>query len=195
MKTRELERMREFYDEKNEFKAKIKELDSDMKELLDDPKVKEYLRLKEYLESEEVRIWGRMPDCQVRMQAAINAHPTPTNRIFIRVGIFENGVDLKHTGYDYWEFLDKKDPRAGFAYYLNLETDYANTSDTVYVPVSEMDRFEEDNVVIIPKGDPHKDNVFLYYHKLKGMFFDTCLEEDEDAALKKIYDIYRQNAE
>lgn len=193
MKSEELIKLRENYNELINEKNKILALKSKIEELENNSVVKEYLAtIAEYetnkakhidpIEQEEDSYFVRM--------AVSRTDITPRDDYYVYMGTYKytNEIDIVHAAHDIRVNRDDKD--ADYVVYSNLEAKSHSFDETVEIPYSKADEFESTHKIIVPKNVFSRDS---YFYKLQEEYYETAILESEDKAIEKVHRLVRKH--
>lgn len=190
MKPEEMELLRKrYYDLKGQ-KEKIMKVKMELLKLRKSPKVQRYLELVgEYQEIKDEGIADiENKDDDFFIRRAINfSKITPTNDIYVYIGAYKYNyeTDIVHGASDY--LVGRGDATADYFVYYNLEE---RSRSSVVVPYQEVNEFEENHHIIIPKKFFNRD---CYFSHLQEEYFKTIIFESEEQALLKVKKLFKEN--
>ena len=198
MNNRDLKRLKEKISNVVFIKKEMEKLESDKKVLGDkialleqDESVKRYLSYKQNVNDINNKIstikydnrdynWSRE---QLLIYYGTNYN---TNGIYVCVGTYKAVRKMTIEGDklycyevpDMGEILSINSQSAAYKIYTNIEN-----NEKIVKSISDSIDFENNNTVLYPKVGENADE---YYKKAKLLFFETCLEENQEKAIQKV---------
>lgn len=190
MKNSELESIRSEYKDLLNLRTQIIDKLKKIEDLEKNPFVKEYLKLREELESDKNHKYThmeRLNDFDMLKLCYNRVNITETNNIYVYAGTFEksNECDIIH-GNDEVR-VDYNNRNALYSKYSNIELQEYNFNSTMIIPVSKREEFETNNIVIFPK------NYLLdkTFYDIQNKFFLDAIELGQEKAIEKLIKKYR----
>lgn len=186
MTEEELERIRKNYQEKLAKRAEILQLGQLIKQYEQDEKVQKYLELIDlYRKNTTGHLTGydKKTDSDLLYSTLSSVRINSTNNIYIYMGTYKKNIecDIVHGSNDYR--VNIRDPQADYRIYRNLELMSYQRNCEIEVPIKDCLKFEQEHIVIYPKGTSLCDQFYL---KLHDEFFNTAIKESQEKALEKV---------
>ncbi len=184
MKNSELESIRSEYKDLLNLRTQIIDKLKKIEDLEKNPFVKEYLKLREELESDKDHKYThmeRLNDFDMLKLCYNRVNITETNNIYVYTGTFKNDInDSLGTRVNY------DSENALYSKYSNIELQEYNFNSTMIIPVSKREEFEKNNIVIFPK------NYLLdkTFYDIQNKFFLDAMELGQEKAIEKLIKKY-----
>lgn len=185
MKNSELESIRSEYKDLLNLRAQIIDKLKKIEDLEKNPFVKEYLKLREELESDNDHKYThmeRLNDFDMLKLCYNKVNITETNNIYVYTGTFKNDInDSLDTRVNY------DSENALYSKYSNIELQEYNFNSTMIIPISKREEFEKNNIVIFPK------NYLLdkTFYDIQNDFFLDAMELGQEKAIEKLLKKYK----
>lgn len=154
-----------------------------IKELEQDPRVKEYLKLIEMNPSSL-----KLIDCSdeeiinsIYRKYLPEIKENETNGIFVYIGTYRysHELDLIHGSTD--DRVDYNDPKANYRIYFDIEQLFSNT-----ISITDCEQFEKEHIVIYPQTYLKEKE----YYKIQKQFFIKAVLTNQESAKKLILGKY-----
>lgn len=184
MKNSELESIRSEYKDLLNLRTQIIDKLKKIEDLEKNPFVKEYLKLREELESDKDHKYThmeRLNDFDMLKLCYNRVNITETNNIYVYTGTFKNDInDSLGTRVNY------DSENALYSKYSNIELQEYNFNSAMIIPVSKREEFEKNNIVIFPK------NYLLdkTFYDIQNKFFLDAMELGQEKAIEKLIKKY-----
>lgn len=179
MKEELLQKMKEELNEKKQeielHNEKIKKL----KELLKEPKVKEYIKLmdQEIPSLKQIKKTDEEIISTLYSKYAYRIKEDETNKIFVYLGTYKYSelYDIHHSIPDISVSYDSKE--ADYRKYQDIEDNFAKI-----IPIKQCEIFEKENIIINP-NTRYKTKA---YYEIRQEFFTRAIKKDQESAKKLI---------
>ena len=186
MKSEELIKLRENYNELINERNKILALKSKIEELENNSVVKEYLAtIAEYKTNKAKHIdpIEQEEDSYFVRVAVSRTDITPRDDYYVYMGTYKytHEVDIVHAPHDIRVNRDDKD--ADYVVYSNLEARTHSFDGTIEIPYSKADEFESTHKIIVPKNVVSR---ACYLYDLQEEYYETAILESEEKAIEKV---------
>ena len=190
MKSEELIKLRENYNELINERNKILALKSKIEELENNSVVKEYLATIAEYKAKHIDPIEQEEDSYFVRMAVSRTDITPRDDYYVYMGTYKytNEIDIVHAAHDIRVNRDDKD--ADYVVYSNLEAKSHSLGGTVEIPYSKADEFESTHKIIVPKNVVSRDS---YFYKLQEEYYETAILESEDKAIEKVHRLVRKH--
>lgn len=180
MKEEVLNQIKDSYNQKKKIRNDILALLDRLRKLEENDIVKEYIKLKQQLDTTNYQKILGEPENQI-LYSTFYSHRymiKDTNEIYVCIGTFrlDNICDIEHGPSDIR--LKRDDPRAEYRIYRNLEDEFSKQ-----IPIHKCEEFERTHNVIIPKTTLSTEK---YYYELQKEFITLAVTEGQETACRKI---------
>lgn len=173
MKEEEVEKIKDKYHHLIWLKHSLQNLKQEIMEYEKEPIVKEYLKRKKQLKSEQVYDYYQvvnLDDDHILEKAIKSVGVRNTENIFVCFGT------CKHDN-----IID--DNELMFRKYINIELAEYEDGYIQFIPISECAEFEQSNIVLYPPKGINSDK---YFSEIRKMYFTTAVNDGCDKALEKV---------
>ena len=185
MKEELLQQMKEELEERKKEIALHNEKAKRIKELLKDPKVKEYIKLmnlgtpmlKQIKKTDEEIISSFYSKYTYRIKE------NETNKIFVYLGTYKYSKDYDICHYTPDIQVDYDSDKADYRLYQDLED-----SSSKLIPIKQCEQFEKENIIIIPNTRYRRKE----YYDIRQEFFIKAIKKDQESAKKLVLKKYKR---
>lgn len=154
-----------------------------IKELENDPNVKEYLKLMELKRSslKQIELTDEKIISSFYRKYLSEINENETNGIYVYIGTYSysHEVDVVHGSSD--EKVDYNDPKADYRVYFDIEQLFSKS-----ILISECEQFEKQYIIINPKTCLKEKE----YYEIQKKFFVKAVMTNQDAAKKLVLGKY-----
>lgn len=183
MKEEILQKMVECYNERKQCQENYEKKKLELKELKEDPKVKEYLDLVKEVngisnQNRNIVSWTK----DDMINAAYNEYKreiVETHGIIVYMGTFMHSSERDIIHGPSYISLRRDNPKAEFRVYRDIEKSYHEEFE---LPIKECSEFEKNHTIIIPRTILRED----YFNKLQKEFIADMIIHGQEEAVNKV---------
>lgn len=151
-------------------------------ELLEkDPVVRKYLKAKKQLKDMRKNAYTLLDEEKIIEKAISSVSIETVNEIYVYMGSF---LTVKEDESTYSVKVDYEDETAEFRIYRSVERTSNQEGYEVCMPINECEKFEEENIVIMPTAQMEGEE---YYNKYRKKYFNDAIRYGETDAYYKAY--------